>query len=99
MFGLFLHTKDTNTYPALFGQHRVHVLVRDGAHVTDVRVVALHPLPVGGNVFGIEQFGAGRVFAWISVEKRTVSKFFKNILKYIFLNNYLVDGLRCCTSP
>ncbi len=38
-------------------------LIGDDWHGLDVRVVPVHPVFVHGNVFGVEELGAGRVLA------------------------------------
>ena len=47
----------------LFGKHGVHILIRDDGHSFDIGVVTVNPVLVDGDVFGVQQLGAGRVLA------------------------------------
>lgn len=58
----------SSSYPRLFCQHGIHVLVWDGWHHLDIWVIPLHPFFVHRNVLCIKQLGTWRVLAcWIEI--------------------------------
>lgn len=48
-------------HPRLLGQVRVHLLLAERSHVMDLLVVALHDLPVLGDLLGVQELVGGRI--------------------------------------
>lgn len=48
-------------HPRLLGQVRVHLLLAERRHVVDLLVVALHDLPVLGDLLGVEELVGWRI--------------------------------------
>jgi len=46
-----------SSYPRLFSQHGIHILVWDGWHHLDIWVISFHPFFVHWNVLRIKQLG------------------------------------------
>lgn len=59
------------TYAWFFSKHCAHILIANRLHILDIPIISFHPLAIRRNVFSIQQFWAGRIFAKPMIRSRT----------------------------